>query len=302
MITLMVTFLFYILLAGQATVPYLTYPVYALWLALAAWTAIKRPRLVLPLLVIVAAGLALGVTNDIWGWRRFATVAGYSTTYQFLKIQRVNFKPALAQSAIILSALVIVGALLGNANIVSAFIYLSAPFALDAYTDWRRRWLTLGLGVIALLMTGCRGAWLAAGVAGIVYSQRWLALSVAPIAVAALAWLRPETNVIRLQTWLHALSDISLWGHGFGAAIYPNLEGSGSFFFAHCLPLTVAVEAGVPGLAALAWGLWRVIPRLLRGWRGAVLAGLLAWLLVDEVIWFWGPGMIAVYLLSEVMS
>jgi hypothetical protein len=97
------------------------------------------------------------------------------------------------------------------------------------------------------------------------------------------------------------LSDVSLWGRGLGAAIYPSMVGSGTFYFAHCLPLTVAVETGLPGVAALAWGLWRLLPRLLRGWQGATLAGLLAWSLVDEVVWFWAPGMIATYLLSEVM-
>jgi hypothetical protein len=77
--------------------------------------------------------------------------------------------------------------------------------------------------------------------------------------------------------------------------------GGGLFYHAHCLPLTVAVEAGIPGLAAGAWGLWWLIPRLINRWQGAILAGLLVWSLLDEVIWFWGAGMIAIYLLAEVM-
>jgi hypothetical protein len=299
MTTLLVSALFFLNLAGQSIAPYLTLPIYSLWAGLAIWITIRHPRRILPIMAIVAAGLALGVTDDVWGWRRFATVAGYGTTYQFLKIHRLNINPPLAVSAIIMSALVVAHVLLGNVNVLAGFIYLAGAAGM-AWTGWRR-WVTLAASLAGLLATGCRGAWLAAAVAALVYTHHWRLLAGIPVAAAALVGLRPETVVIRLQTWLHALSDVSLWGRGLGAAIYPNM-GGGNFYFAHCLPLTVAVEAGIPGLAALGFGLWRVLPRLLRGWQGATLAGLLAWSLIDEVVWFWGPGMIATYLLAEVMS
>jgi hypothetical protein len=298
MIITIIPILFWLHLAGQSVDPRLTWPVYALWLALAGWVAIRCPRWLLFLAMLAVAALAVGVMAP-WGLRRLATIAGYAATYQALKIHRLNLNPALAVSAIIMSIFVIVGIYLGNQNVVAGFIYLAAPAALDAFTDWRR-WATLAITALALALTGSRGAWLAAAVAGIVYARRWLALGAVPIVATAMIWLRPLTIADRWQVWTAAVSDLSLWGRGFGAAIYPSL-GGGLFYHAHCLPLTVAVETGISGLAALAWGLWRLVPRLAHGWQGATLAGLLAWSFLDEVIWFWGAGMFAVYLLAEVM-
>jgi hypothetical protein len=285
-------------LAGQSVDPILTWPVYLFWGCLIAWVAIHRPHWLLFLTMLAVAALALGVMAP-WGLRRVATIAGYAATYQALTIHRLNLNPALAVSAIIMSIFVIAGIYLGNQNVVAGFIYLAAPAALDAFPDWRR-WATLAISALALAITGSRGAWLAAVVAGIVYARRWLALGAVPVVATAMIWLRPLTIADRWQVWAAAVGDLSLWGRGFGAAIYPSL-GGGLFYHAHCLPLTMAVETGIPGLAALVWGLWRLIPRLAHSWQGATLAGLLAWSLIDEVVWFWGAGMIAVYLLAEVM-
>jgi len=83
--------------------------------------------------------------------------------------------------------------------------------------------------------------------------------------------------------------------------LYPNLSGSETYLHAHCVPLTMAVEAGAPGMATLAVMVWRLVPRLGRGWQGATLAGLLAWSLVDDVVFSWGPGLAAVVVIVEVM-
>jgi hypothetical protein len=302
MTALVVSALFYLHLAGQSIDPYLTWPVYGFWFAVGLWSLIKRGRIGGPALLALAAmmiAIAVGGIDPLFGARRLATVLGYMAAYSFLNIHPLNFNPALAQSAIIMSALVILGIYMGNVNVVAAFIYLAAPAAL-AWTGWQR-WLTLAVSAAALVATGCRGGWLAAGVATLVYLRYWRLLPVAGVAGAMLYWLRPLTVGDRLYVWVAALRDLSPLGRGIGAGIFPSLYG-GNFYHAHCLPLTVAVETGIPGLAALGWGLWRLLPRLLRGWQGATLAGLLAWSLVDEAVWFWAPGMIAMYLLAEVMS
>jgi hypothetical protein len=104
----------------------------------------------------------------------------------------------------------------------------------------------------------------------------------------------------RLLFWRTGLQRFTILGNGMGTAIFHSLSGR-EMYHAHSLPVTIGVELGLPGLAALGWGLWRLVPRLRHGWQGAVIAGLLAWLLIDEVIWFWGAGVLAVWLLTEVM-
>jgi hypothetical protein len=290
---------FYFHLAGQSVDPAIVAGVYAIWLAFGIWVLVRRPRASVAVLIILLWALTIGILVP-WGLRRLITVTGYILTYNAFKIHQLNIAAAaLSNAAILMSGLVIVGVYLGNPNVVAAFVYLAGMAGLGL-SGWQR-WVTLGMSAAALLATGSRGAWLAAGVAAVIYAGQYLALAGAPLAAGALYWLRPESVADRVQVWAAALGDLSWLGHGLGAAaVYPSLAG-GLFYHAHCLPLTVAVEAGAPGLLALGYGVWRLVPNLARSWQGAALAGLLAWSLIDEVIWFWGPGVIACWLVAEVM-
>jgi hypothetical protein len=297
--------LFFTHLAGQSLEPVLTYPVYALWLAAWVFVLFKRGEIggpgILALLTIMAS-VAINGIDGYFGYRRVFTILGYMGTYYFLQAQRPNLARGLAIAGTLMSLLAVCGVVLGNRNVVSAVILLTIPAALSAWPDhWGRRWYALVAGAVGLVALGSRGAWLAAAVGLIVYSRRWWLLAVAPPLAGLSVYIRPSTVAQRVHVWSLALPNVSLLGRGFGTALYQTLDATQMEFHAHCVPLTVAVEAGLPGLITLAAMGWKLIPRLGRGWQGAALAGLLAWSLVDELIWFWGAGLVAVYLISEVM-
>ena len=302
---LTVFIIFFATLAGQSLDPLLTYPMYALWLAAGIFALLKRGQIGEPGLLAllgIMASVAINGIDDYFGYRRVLTILGYMGTYYFLQAQRPNLDCGLAIAGTLMSLLSVCGVVLGNPNVVSAIILLTIPAALSAWPDhWMRRWYALAAGAVGLAALGSRGAWLAAGVALVVYSRRWWLLALAPPLAGLSVTIRPSTIAQRVHVWSQALPDVSLWGRGFGTALYPIIDGSRMEFHAHCVPLTIAVEAGLPGLVTLIAMLWRLVPRLGRGWQGATLAGLLAWSLVDEVIWFWGPGLAAVYLIAEVM-
>jgi hypothetical protein len=298
---LIIGFLFFAHVAGQSTAWYCTWPIYGLWGISGAWALIQGQRIgsqAMLALVAMMVSVAVSGINPEWGYRRWATIVGYGAVYYWLAGKRLNLAPALAIAGAVMSLVVVGGISVGNRNIVAGFIFLTVPAAMNWHNH--QRWYTLALGGIALYLLGSRGAWLAVVVAMIIYNRLWIALTMVPGLAFASIWLRPHSVADRLQMWASALQDLTFFGHGLGTAIYPSLNGY-LFYHTHCVPLTVVVETGIPGLAALVWGLWRLVPRLTRGWQGATLAGLLAWSLVDGMIWFWGPGLAAVYLLSEVM-
>lgn len=307
---LSVVVLFWAHFAGLSMQPYLTWPIYGLWAILGAWWMIEARNESLPplfwpvglgLVAIITATLASGVDPD-WGARRFLTIFGYGALFYWLLLGkcRMEITRGVAWAGALMSMFVVAGIFPGNRNVVVAFIYLSLP-ALLIWRDWPG-YVGLGLAALAILATGSRGAWLASLVAILVYFRHWWLLGSMPIIAIAAVWLRPRTIADRVYLWGLGVNDLSIFGRGLGHIIYPSLLVPGNYSgHAHCWPLTVTVELGLPGLAALGWGVWRVIPRLTRGPHGAILAGLLAWLLIDEVVWFWGAGMLAVWLLAEVM-
>lgn len=298
---LIVLILFFAHVAGQSTAWYCTWPIYGLWIIAGVWVLIRGQRIgnqAMLGLVAMMISVAISGIEPEWGYRRWATVVGYGAVYYWLAGRRLNLAPALAIAGAVMSLIAVGGISVGNRNVVAGFIYLTIPAAM-AWRD-QRRWYTLALGGVALWLLGSRGAWLAVIVAVLVYNRLWWSLMTVPGLAFGAIWMRPHSILDRLHVWQSALADLSLLGNGLGTAIYPSLNG-GLFYHAHSLPITIAVETGLPGLAASAWGLWHLLPRLTRGWQGATLAGLLAWSLVDEVIWFWGPGLAASYLLSEVM-
>lgn len=308
---LLVLWLFYTHLAGQSIDPLLTWPVYAMWAVLGGCAlALMRDRTPLDW-PMIAGGLALlgslAVNNvvPIWGERRFFTLLGYVATYYFLMACPFDLKMsgALACSGLIMSVVAMAGVSLGNSNVMAGFIYLTVPAAIG--TDWRIGFKNTALvvGALGLMATGCQGALVAAFVAWLIYTRGyWLFIALLAIIAGALQFVwHPGSIANRIASWQQAWADMSWFGSGLGvASTYSGLEGQ-IFPHAHCLPLTVAAELGLPGLVALAWGVWRLVPRLTRGWQGATLAGLLVWSLIDEVVWFWGAGLVAVYLLSDVM-
>jgi hypothetical protein len=301
---LTVFLLLFATLAGQSIEPVLIYPMYGLWGLAWVWALLKRGQIGGPALLCLTAvmvSVAVNGVPNIFGYRRAATVLGYMGTYYFLQVQRPNLDRGLAIAGTLMSLLAVGGVIIGNQNVVSGLILMTVPASLTAWPDWGRRGYGLAAGAVALAVLGSRGAWLALAVALIVYAKRYWMLGLAPALAWLLVWIRPVTIAERVNVWRQALPDLSFFGRGFGSALYPRIDGTETFLHAHCVPLTMGVEAGLPALATITWMVWRLVPRLGRGWQGAALAGLLAWSLVDDVIFSWGPGLAAVYLIAEVM-
>jgi hypothetical protein len=277
---------------------------YALWAAAWVWALLKRGQIggpaILCLMAIMVSVAVNGIDN-IFGYRRAATIIGYMGVYYFLQVQRPNLDRGLAIAGALSSLLAVGGIVTGNRNVVSGLILMTVPANLTAWPDWGRRWYGLAAGAVALAVLGSRGAWLALAVGLIIYAKRYWLLGLSPVLAWLLVWIRPNTVAERLHVWAQAVPDVRLLGRGFGQALYPTIDGSQTFLHAHSVALTMAVEAGLPALATIAWMLWRLVPRLGRGWQGATLAGLLAWSLIDDVIFSWGPGLAAVYLIATVM-
>ncbi|BDE04972.1 hypothetical protein WPS_02480 [Vulcanimicrobium alpinum] len=145
-----------------------------------------------------------------------------------------------------------------------------APFA----------WCGLALGTTAFALTFSRAGWagLTEALAMLAVARRGRLRYAAALAGAAIALLAlvfnahhdPSENFTRLSIWEAALQSIVRFpfsGVGpFGFAhVYPLVRAPGaepSALHAHGIVLTVAAEAGLLGVAALAWGWWRFAAEL----------------------------------------
>ncbi len=181
-----------------------------------------------------------------------------------------------------------------NSNVLAGALLLPIPIfaALALRWDWggesTRRWLPIGLGLIALMMlatlilTQSRGAYLAVVLGLLVvvllrWPQAWLALVIPALAVAVvLAWngvvlfdqpLGSTGSITslsgRVEVWqraFYALRDFPLTGIGIGTfdlvipKLYPYAKINGTTIpHAHNLFLQIGVDLGLPGLLAYGW-------------------------------------------------
>ena len=251
--------------------------------ALAAYLALVLPgreRLALAA-VVAGAGAQIAIALLQWPWvlpaMRSAQAAGDITLGAAMQgdlIQRLHD-----------------GGIFGTftlANQLAAYLVLLLPLLfglLVAKGQRRGHRLVLGIllvgGVIAMLGANAKAGWLSLAMASTVAwlawmpgRWRWLPLPCLALGIAALlasAGLRaafwPSIEV-RLGYWSGAtelVRQAPLLGHGLGgfSAEYPSVMPlwAEPVRFAHCEPLELAVDAGLPAgllllglLAALAWG------------------------------------------------
>ena len=198
-------------------------------------------------------------------------------------------------------------------GLMAAFLPLQI-WVLQAHRHERMiRWVgafAVFVSLLGLLMSACRGAWLALGVVlvswGLWQLSRWLIgpkrvgwqrfalwlLSMAVVGSCGLVfWLSPWGNGLRAFVeadraviWRNSLDlamDYPFTGLGLGRfemaySSYSMLLHVGHTMYAHNLYLDVWLEQGAPGLMALGWlvglALWpQPAPSV---WRGAALASL----------------------------
>jgi len=156
---------------------------------------------------------------------------------------------------------------------------------------WLHEPVLLALGLVAVVLTGSRGAWL--GLAGalvwLIARPRWYVWAAVVGALAVgLVFIRPATVNVRLGIWAEAARMIAarpLTGWGIGAQIVTE---TGAHFHAHNILIDALVNGGV--LLAAAWGmfLYSVI-KLIGGPAGSRarlgLAAVMIHGLVDCEVW-----------------
>lgn len=190
-----------------------------------------------------------------------------------------------------------------EANSVATFVegILFVGLALFQSNNRRQKWL-IGLAVVIMLLavglSGSRGAWVAVGLAGLVWAaQRWrvarwlLALTligllslllvfiiggveaVQPIPLAGLVFFRPDRlELYRLSSYL--IQDAPFTGIGLGGQFAMNYSRYvlmiqvPYFTYSHNLFLQVWLEQGLLGLLALTTMAVTIGVRAWRGYRG----------------------------------
>lgn len=188
--------------------------------------------------------------------------------------------------------------LLGNPNKVGGLLAVLLP--LSSQSLW------LVVGGMALLATESRGAivGVVSSVAASARKQRLVVSILAVLAVTiALAMMRPGGTAQRWDYWREATGlFIERPLTGWGAGCYPLLTSVHGPLHPHAesLPLTVAAEQGLLGLAA--WG-WLAFEAARLAWRakGRARLGLLAFAvhnLVDCTLWWWWIGIAVMMCLS----
>ena len=248
-----------------------------------------------PLLAILASAVISAGLSGVNGMGLVYYV-GYVLVY--LVARRVPQAPLyLARwGGYAVAAVVIAQGLQGgrpwNPNIMANYLLLALPFGHAAGMGW---WV---IGFYALYLTGSRGAWLAFVLAAVtLYNFRiddngrlrsrlaWyyvagLLLGVVVLAVALVA-LRPRSVIgVRLPEYLAAARAFwaaPLWGSGPWSNRVDNL------------PLTVAAEHGLLGLAAWAWLVAAVMRRVLSTRGNPARLAVTAWLyhqLFDNTMWW----------------
>ncbi|HEV2740504.1 MAG TPA: O-antigen ligase family protein [Candidatus Elarobacter sp.] len=194
-------------------------------------------------------------------------------------------------------------------------IYLPFAYALAIGAPHRLRTLAragLVLGAAAFVLTFSRAGWvgMVAAIAFFVFMQQGrrgarYAIAVVGVAIVVLGFVfnshhDPSENFTRLSIWQAALATIArfpLTGVGpfefstvYGLVRLPDAEPAA--FHAHSFLLTVAAEAGLAGVAAVAFGWWRFVAVFRERLRHASAPPALALAIAAGLVGTWVQGLI----------
>lgn len=169
-------------------------------------------------------------------------------------------------------------------NTAINLLYLVTQLLMLSWFSSRGAWLGLAVIFLIVLWPYLRGAWplYAAG---------------AIVGLGLLIVHRPDTASYRLTYWFEALAafvDAPLFGIGPGglnAQHIINEFGGGYQLHAHNILISWLAQTGLVGLACLMLAIKKIYSMqwLIMPWQRALLAGLLAWSMVDEPLFWPGP-------------
>ncbi|MBU0491308.1 MAG: hypothetical protein KKB13_05605 [Chloroflexi bacterium] len=268
---------------------------------------------------MVSAGLA-GWTDP--GITRLAVLGAYLTAFY---VVRIRYTPGQVAGGAVLAGWVLLGIgaieavyrvshglgdglwLFCNPNLYAALLVLIVPIG-AATLAGRERWAWLVLGISVMAATQSRGGMIALAVAllvlawpGLRPALRWASVGAGAALAPASLLIRPSTVELRLEGFATAWAafcarPVAGWGPG----SYAGMVHPGDWFYSHNMLLTVGAEMGLLGLAALGlvvWQAWRIRHNG-PWWAWAALVGFAVHSMVDEPLWFWGPGLGVMALLA----
>jgi len=296
----------------------------ALALAVLIWMMYHSVRFPLPGAVLVGVLAAYTISEAYWrpggyGIQGWLIVAGI---YAAQTVARREWIHDLAIAGVGLAVLVILAVASGvpvpdglwNRNMVAGLLAALLP---AAWTRWRPGGAIVAL---AIVVTGSRGALVAASVAGLALAwprltaRHWLApvglaagVSAAPVLAlgmyglidirSATVWRRLECMAQVLALWWSR----SPW---FGLGQFQTTLITGELANnAHSVPLTLAAVTGLVGLLIVLWsmiGLGR--GRIRGGWELASLLAICTHALIEENVAWWPVAIVAGIVAADVFE
>lgn len=290
----------------------------AVALALSRWA---MPVAALPGLVILAAmAVSAWFNADIWPVTVWRLILGAGAVALAIMVQWVD--DSILLEAIGISAVVWMlvyglsipfGVELDNANIMAFWPVLFIVAGLVYRDEFLSVWdfgIYLAINGYYLLRLDSRGAVLGLAVAVMVlYAtkiNRPVMITVLNLSTLSIVlfFLGPLTACRRFHYWQQAWQNFSeyLVGVGPGGLWARHLitePGGGFQVHAHNILITWIAETGLIGLLGAAVAAVSCVHVYLDRWKWATLAGLLAWSMVDQPLWWPGPLLMTALLLGE---